>query len=102
MDKKLNKGTPARVHVDKKEVHIFHKLIVNMLDEKTLNVQGETTSQTCSEHVASPKVVNNVALSEIAHYLSTYRLAVWTFHAGIQFSECLLQISYRIEIKNSK
>jgi len=67
---------------------------------KGLNAQGETTSQTCSEHVASPKVVNNIALSGIAHYVSTYRFSVWTFHAGIQFSECLLQISYRIETKN--
>jgi len=63
---------------------------------------GDTTSQISSAHVASPKVVNNVALSEIAHYLSTYRSAVWTFHARIQFSECLLQISHRTEIKNGK
>jgi hypothetical protein len=102
LDKKLNKGTPVRVNVDEKEVHIFHKLTVNMLDEKILNAQGETTSQMCSAHVASPKVVNNVALSEIAHYLSAYRFAVETFHAGIQVSECLLQISYRLEIKNGK
>jgi len=47
-----------------------------MLDEKILNAQGETTSHTFSAHAASPKVVNNVTLSEIAHYLFTYGFAI--------------------------
>lgn len=102
LDKKLNKSIPAKATVDWKEVHIFHKLTVNMLVEKILNARGETTSQKCSAHATSPKLVNNVALSEIAHCLSNYRFAVLTFLAGIQFSECLLQISYRTEIKNGK
>jgi hypothetical protein len=72
-----------------------------MIDGKTCNVVTSTTSaQDCYVCGAAPKQVNRI--DEIVTRdtdVTTYKFGLSTLHAWIRFFECLLYISYHLEIK---
>jgi hypothetical protein len=76
-------------------------MVLTVIYGKICNAVTSTTSaQVCYVCGAAPKQVNRIA--EIVKRdvdVTTYKFGLSTLHAWIRFFECLLHISYRLEIK---
>jgi hypothetical protein len=76
-------------------------MVLTMIDGKICNAVTSTSSaQVCYLYGAAPTQMNRI--DEIVKKdvdITTYRFRLPTRHAWIRFLECLLHISYRLEIK---
>uniref|UniRef100_A0A2S2Q9M0 Uncharacterized protein n=1 Tax=Sipha flava TaxID=143950 RepID=A0A2S2Q9M0_9HEMI len=71
-----------------------------MVDGKVCNAITETSSQVCYICGVSPKNINNIDfIKNRTNNISTYSFGLSTLHARIRFFECLMHISYRLEVK---
>jgi hypothetical protein len=84
-------------------VSVSHNAVLTMTDAKICNAVTSTTSgQVCYVCGAAPKQMNRI--DEIVKTdvdTTTYKFGLSTLHARIRFFECLLHISYRLEIKKN-
>ena len=97
----IDKLIPSELEVSGNPVTIKHELLLTMVDGKVCNAMTSTASaQTCYVCGAKPTQMNNideVMLREVN--ISTFQFGLSTLHAWIRFFECLLHVSYRLEIK---
>lgn len=91
---------PTVVEVDDLQISIKHTLFLTMVDGKVCNILTSTSSQVCFICGASPKDMNKLqTLSKKPLDPLRLKFGLSTLHARIRFFECLLHISYRLEIK---
>ena len=86
-------------------VVVEHKLEVTMIDGKVATALSEATnsSQCCSICGLNPKRMNNISYAEdISKDLLpvSFQYGLSTLHAWIRCMECILHISYKLEINN--
>ena len=89
--------------IDGKEIEVYHKLVLNMIDGKVCNALTGTSSQLCYICQATSKETNDLEKhSERSYDLSALAYGLSSLHAWIKFFECLLHISYRLEFQSWK
>jgi hypothetical protein len=83
-------------------VSVSHNVVLTMTDGKISNAVTSTTcGQVCYVCGAAPKQMNRIEeIVTIDVDVTTYKLGLSTLHAWIRVFECLLHISYSLEIKN--
>lgn len=81
------------------EVSVKHELVLTMVDGKVCNALTETSSaQKCYICGATPKVMNDET-RDFAANQDNLSFGLSTLHAWIRCFECLLHISYRLDVK---
>lgn len=100
MESQISQLSPTVVTKNGKKYIISHKMVNTMVDGKVCNSLMSTSSQKCYICKAGPTQFNNL---EYVKTLPTdpvsLNLGLSTLHAYIRFFECLLHISYRIDLK---
>lgn len=83
------------------DIRITHQLHMTMIDGKICSAITDTpSSQTCYVCGATPKSMNNIddAVKRTSD-TSTFQFGLSTLHAWIRFLECVLHLSYRLDVK---
>lgn len=95
----INQLVPTIGNVDGKEVSVKHELLFTMIDGKVCNAMTETSSaQKCYICGATPKFMNDES-REFMVNKENLGFGISPLHAWIRSFECLLHISYRLEVK---
>lgn len=95
----INQLLPTICVDDGHKVSVKHDLILTMIDGKVCNALTETSSsQKCYICGATPKLMNDDSREYVANK-DNLGFGLSTLHAWIRCFECLLHISYRLEIK---
>lgn len=82
------------------EMEITHSLLQTMIDGKATAVLCETSSQRCDICKASPKEMNEFPLILTKNVdVDLYKYGLSSLHIWIRFMECILHISYRLDLK---
>jgi hypothetical protein len=81
---------------------VSHNMVLTMIDGKIRNAVTSTSStHGCYVCGAAPKQMNRIdVIVKRDVDITTYRFGLSTLHAWIRFLECLLHISYRLELNN--
>lgn len=82
--------------IDNIEIKVHYKIVMTMVDGKVINSITSTSSQICYVCGAKPKEMNRLDEETADH--NTFQFGLSTLHAWIRCLECLLHISYRLEI----
>lgn len=92
----------TKLNIINKVISVQHILSLTMIDGKTFSVVSQTSSsQTCGICGATPKVMNNLnKILEMVPDTKLYDYGISSLHAWIRCFECLLHISYRLEVKS--
>lgn len=101
IETQIDKLIPTKVELEDFNFQVEATLILCMIDGKVCNaLSAYTSSQVCYLCGATPKTMNKLnALSKHEVDLNMLALGLSPLHAYIRFMECLLHISYRLEIK---
>lgn len=95
----VNALLPTRIDFGDSQISVKHELLLTMTDGKVCNALTETRStQKCFICGATPKTMND----EPANFNSNqdhFGFGLSTLHAWIRCFECLLHISYKLNIK---
>ena len=90
----------TRVAFQGQSVLISHKLCLTMVDGKVCSaLSGYKATQRCYLCGASPKEMNSAQDSREQIDIATLEFGIAPLHAWIKCFECLLHISYRLEVK---
>lgn len=90
---------PTTCSVGESQISVKHTLLLTMTDGKVCNAMTDTRSaQKCYICGATPKMMNG-DLSGLESNVEHYGFGLSTLHAWIRCFECLLHISYRLDIK---
>lgn len=93
--------SPTKCKLDDRETSVSHICLMTMINGKVCNALTETASaQTCYVCKATPKEMNNIDIvvgKQVKE--ETFQFGLSTLHAWIRFFECLLHVSYRLEVK---
>lgn len=80
---------------------ISYEMLFTMFDGSVSNVlSGTNSAAKCIICGATPKEMNSVAVLNKLPKIENYRFGLSSLHCWIRFFECLLHISYRLEIKS--
>lgn len=80
---------------------ISHTLMLTMIDGKITSVLSETSSQRCDICKATPKEMNNYELiSKKPIDTDALNFGISSLHAWPRFMECILHISYKLDVKS--
>jgi hypothetical protein len=81
-------------------VSVSHNVMLTVIDGKICNAVTSTTSaQVCYVCGAAPKQINRIdGIVKTDVDVTTYKFMLSTLDAWIRFFECLLHISYRLQI----
>lgn len=91
---------PSIVLCNGKEIIVNHKLLLTMLDGKAGSNLTDTSSQTCNICKVTPKNINNLDyIKTLSSDKNNFEYGLSSLHAHIRFFECLIHISYRLNIK---
>lgn len=86
--------------IEDNTVIVKHVFYLTMIDGKVFSILSDSSTQTCGICGATPTTMNKLneikALSVRANF---YEYGLSTLHAWIRCLECVLHISYKIEIK---
>lgn len=92
---------PFSIIIDDKKINVNFKLALTMVDGKVCNSLSDTSSaQRCFICNCTSKDFNNiefVLLKEINE--EHLEFGISSLHAWIRFFECLLHVSYKLEVK---
>lgn len=81
-------------------INIHHQLLLTMVDGKVCNtLTGNKSSQTCYICKATPKTMN-LEPNKASIIVENYGFGLSTLHAWIRSFECLLHISYKLNLKS--
>lgn len=90
---------PTPCSVGESQITVKHDLLLTMTDGKVCNALTDTRSpQKCYICGATPKMMNG-ELKDVVVKKEHYGFGLSTLHAWIRSFECLLHISYRLDIK---
>lgn len=82
-------------------VLLSHSLLLTMIDGKASSILCDTSSQRCDLCKATPKEMNNLAKLKNKNIdTELYKYGLSTLHAWIRFMECILRISYILNVKS--
>lgn len=102
VDHQIKKLSPTKYRTeDYRDISVSHVCVMTMIDGKVCNALTDTPSaQTCYVCKATPKEMNNID-SVLGKQVDeeTFQFGLSTLHAWIRFFECLLHVSYRLQIK---
>ena len=97
--KEIDQLIPTLCIINNQEISITHKLLLTMVDGKICNALTETrSSQKCYICGATPKSMNDEA-TKLPSNEDHFGFGLSTLHAWIRSFECLLHISYKINVK---
>lgn len=100
IEKQIMELEPTRVEVKGVAISIKHYLIMSMIDGKVCNVLTENKStQRCFICKATSKEMNSLQPMVREVDESMYGFGISSLHAYIRTMECLLNISYRMDIR---
>lgn len=95
----INQLLPTMCIDDGYKVSVKHDLVLTMIDGKVCNALTETSSsQKCFICGATPKQMNDESRDYVANE-ENFSFGLSTLHAWIRCFECLLHISYRLDVK---
>lgn len=95
----INQLIPTIGNVNGNEVSVKHELLFTMIDGKVCNSMTDTSSaQKCYICGATPKFMNDES-KEFVVNKNNLGFGISPLHAWIRSFECLLHISYRLEVK---
>lgn len=81
-------------------VTVRHKLLLTMIDGKIHSMISQTSGAVCDICLARPVEMNNLALIKgKTKNGDMYQYGLSSLHAWIRAMECLLHISYRLDVK---
>lgn len=81
--------------------NIEHKLLLTMIDGKVASYISGTSAAVCDLCKACPKEMNNIELVQKKTVNEDmYKYGLSSLHAWIRAMECLLHITYRLDIKS--
>lgn len=90
---------PTSCNLNDVKISVQHEMLLTMTDGKICNALTDTTSaQRCYICGATPKTMNDES-KEFPHNPDKLGFGLSTLHAWIRTFECLLHISYRLEIR---
>ena len=90
----------AAVSATGAEVAVTHSMQLTMIDGKAANaVSGTKSSMVCSLCGAKPREMNDISRIITRPVQGDLQLGLSTMHAWIRAFECILHISYRLEVK---
>lgn len=90
---------PTKTIVGETEINIHHQLLLTMVDGKICNTLTNTKSaQTCYICGSTPKLMNKEIQNNKID-INSYSFGMSTLHCWIRSFECLLHISYKLNIK---
>lgn len=82
-------------------ISVKHQLLLTMIDGKIHSIISDTAASVCDICKASPKEMNNLELVKDKHANEDmYKYSLSILHAWIRSMECLLHISYKLDIKS--
>ncbi|XP_028146043.1 uncharacterized protein LOC126891809 [Diabrotica virgifera virgifera] len=101
IENQISELQPTIGMLDSEEIAVSHVCVMTMIDGKVCNAITETaSSQTCYICKATPKQMNDIEkLLKREVVQENLKFGLSTLHAWIRFFECLLHISYRLEVK---
>lgn len=93
--------TPTIIETNKLNLSIKSILILSMIDGKVCNaLSGNSSTQSCYICKAKPSEMNNEkALSQKIINQKALSFGMSPLHSWIKFMECLLHISYKLEVR---
>lgn len=95
----INALLPTICKVIESEVSVTHVMLLTMIDGKICNTLTETSSsQKCFICGATPSMMNDLTKEFVANK-DNLGFGLSTLHAWIRCFECLLHISYRLNVK---
>lgn len=95
----INALVPTICKVKGQEIAVKHEMLLTMVDGKVCNALTDTSSaQKCFICGATPKLMNDES-REYTVNADNLVFGLSTLHAWIRCFECLLHISYRLDIK---
>lgn len=100
MEEKIQKLTDSVIVCDNRSIRVTHKLYSTMVDGKMIDDLTENKSHsTCNICRATTSEMNdfeNLKKKELIE--SNYAFGISSLHCWIRFMECLLHISYKLQI----
>lgn len=97
----IKKLKPSKIKINDTTYYVEHQLMCTMVDGKVCQHLTETSSAAnCIVCGAKPSEMNN--LSQILHReekIESFSFGLQVLHLWIRLMECVLNISYRIQIK---
>ncbi|GBL72728.1 hypothetical protein AVEN_127961-1 [Araneus ventricosus] len=92
---------PTKISINDMEVSVKQTLIFCMIDGKMCNaVAGCESTQTCYLFGAKPSEMNDERIMQKIFNRDLLSLGLSPLHSWIRFFECILHLSYRLEIKS--
>lgn len=83
-----------------KKLRIYHRLSMTMIDGKARNILTDTSSMaTCCACGATPTAMTVSSVVNRPVNTAVFKYGISVLHARIRFLECVLHVSYRLEIK---
>lgn len=100
IENQIDQLSTMKINLNNNEYVIHHKLLRTMVDGKVCNSLMSTSSQKCYICHAGPAQFNNLDnIKTLPINSDALNLGLSTLHAYIRFFECLIHISYRLNIK---
>ncbi|CAH0553562.1 unnamed protein product [Brassicogethes aeneus] len=99
IERQIDHLRPTSIYINKTERLIKQKLVMTMVDGKICNAITETSSSICYICGSTPKKMNNLENQKIVKNPKYYCFGLSSLHAWIRCFECLLHISYRLDIR---
>lgn len=100
IQEQINQIQPTNKQIGDMHIKVNHIFHMTMIDGKVCNSLTDTSSQVCYICGASPKNMNDLEnITKRAPNVHTYSFGLSTLHTWIRFFECLIHISYRLDLK---
>jgi hypothetical protein len=92
-----------KIDFEGKDVTVECEFKLTMIDGKAFAAVTDTSCQSCAICGATPKIMNDLAnVLKRKSDTSKYEYGLSTLHAHIRCFECILHVSYRLEIRKWK
>lgn len=100
IEEQINHIQPTNNQIGNLHIKVHHIFHMTMIDGKVCNSLTDTSSQVCYICGVSPKNMNDLEnVTKRAPKVDTYSFGLSTLHTWIRFFECLIHISYRLDLK---
>ncbi|KAK9744404.1 hypothetical protein QE152_g7787 [Popillia japonica] len=96
----ISKLKPFETFLDEKHVQVTYSLYLTMVDGKVINALTGTSSQRCYICQCKPTEMNNLKnIKSFAIDEQNFQYGLSPLHARIKFLECILHISYKLDLQ---
>lgn len=96
----INAIVSTASNIEDKTVIVKHVFYLTMIDGKVFSILSDSSTQRCGICGATPTIMNKLhEIKALNVRANLYEYGLSTLHAWIRCLECVLHISYKIEIK---